>query len=85
MSKKIRERKIPAGWQVAQRYQAPSGRWLDKGTECRIRGARGRFRFVEYVQTATGVEWVWVRDKDSQYRAFRPERLTTIHTTTRMR
>lgn len=85
MSKKIRERKIPEGWQVLQRYQAPSGRWLDKGTELKIQGERGRFRFEEYVQNPSGAEWIWVRDKDRKCRAFRPERITTVHMTNRMR
>jgi hypothetical protein len=85
MPKKIRERNIPQGWTILERYQAPSGRWLERGTELKIRGERGRFRFVEYVQNANGAEWLYVRDRNQRYRAFRPERVTTVHMTTRMR
>lgn len=82
--RKKRERNIPPGWTVANRYQSQTGRWLDPGTELHIKNERGRFKFVEYVASPTA-EWVWVRDKDSKYRAFSPDRVSRVHVTGRMR
>lgn len=84
MRTKKRQRNIPHGWTVTNHYQAPTGRWLDPGSEVHIKGERGRFKFVEHVSTPT-TEWVWVRDKDRKHRAFIPSRISRVHVQQRMR
>lgn len=71
-----------ATWTVRTEYKAPSGRTLEPGTEVKIIGERGRFRFVKYVQTEDGTEWLdFVGGKGGHecFRAFRPDRIKTVH------
>ena len=68
----------PAGWRVSVEWTA-NGRHVEPGTELRIRGERGRFVFVRYVATDKAAEWIDVRDADGRWRAFRPERVKTVH------
>ena len=75
---------IDNGWTITTTVVAPSGRHLEPGTEIRISGQRGRFRFYRYVDTGTA-QWIDVFDKDRKCRSFRLDRVTTVHRTTRMR
>ena len=84
MARKKRVRTDQPGWTTTCRYQAPTGRWLEPGSEVHIKGERGRFKFVEHVVSPKS-EWVWVRDKDRKYRAFTPSRISRVHVQERMR
>lgn len=46
-----------AGWEIITEMQI-HGRNVVKGTELKIEGQRGRFRFVKYVKTEKGFEWI---------------------------
>ena len=82
--RKQKERTNPPGWTITTTYQSPTGRWMSPGMEAHISGERGRFKFVEHVQTPTA-EWVWFRDKDKKMRAFKPSRIGKVHVKARMR
>lgn len=84
MARRKKERINPAGWTITTKYQGPTGRWLEPGSEVHISGERGRFKFVEHVSTPTA-EWVWVTDKDRKSRAFVPSRISRVHVQGRMR
>lgn len=72
------------GWTITTTVTAPSGRRLEPGTEVRISGERGRFRFDRYVDTGTA-QWIDVIDRDRKRRSFRLDRVATVHRITRMR
>ena len=58
-----------------------NGRNVSKGTELKIRGERGRYRFVQYIVTPT-TEWldVWGGKKGAeQMRSFKLDRVKTVH------
>lgn len=63
----------------------PNRSTLTPGVEFRVKGQRGRFSFVSYVQTEAGKSWVWGYggDKDPRgrrrFRAFRAEDIRRIH------
>lgn len=76
-------RPMPAHWRVSDSVKV-NGRILRPGTEVRIRGERGRFRFERHVQS-TRTEWIDVRTPDGRFRAFDVARVKTVHTTKRMR
>ena len=70
-----------AHWNVVTELQI-NGRNVEPGTELKISRERGRFRFVKFVQTGTGVEWVdvWGGPKGAeQMRSFRIDRVKTVH------
>lgn len=73
----------PEGWTITTEATAPNGRHLEPGTECRISGERGRFRFMRAVTNADGVTWFdfWGgRNKhERQWRSFYPARIRTVH------
>jgi hypothetical protein len=87
MAKKKKE-SVPAppkpndGWTVLTEMQI-NGRYVTKGTELKIRGERGRFRFFQYVKTEKGVEWIDVlgalKGSASGFRSFAPDRVKTVH------
>lgn len=57
-----------------------NGRWLRPGTEFKVKGERGRMRFVRHVEYIGGnVSWVDCFDKNKQFRSFRKDRITRIH------
>lgn len=59
-----------------------NGRNVAKGTELKISHERGRFRFVQYVQTDKGAEWVdvWGGPKGAEcMRSFRLDRVKRVH------
>ena len=58
-----------------------NGRNVSEGTELKIRGARGRFRFIKHVKTETA-EWidVWGGPKGSEnWRSYPLDRVKTVH------
>ncbi len=68
------------GWVYLTEIQI-NGRNVSKGTELKVRGERGRFRFLEKVETGT-TEWlnVWGGPKGSEHlRSFRVEQVKTVH------
>lgn len=86
MSKKSKERvpNYPADWEVTHEAKV-NGRILTPGTEVKIRGERGRFRFVKAVRTPT-VYWLDFvggvshgRHQIKMWRSFAPERVKTVH------
>lgn len=76
-------RPLPAHWVVGDSVKV-NGRILTPGTEVRIRGERGRFRFERHVRSAA-TEWIDVRTPDGRFRAFDIARVKTVHVTKRMR
>jgi hypothetical protein len=75
-------------WQVSDTVRL-RGKVLTPGRELRIRGQRGRFRFVKAVHnTRTGAEWIDVFGGPKGYetlRSFRRDRVAAVHNTSRMR
>lgn len=55
-----------------------NGRHVTPGTELKIKGERGRFRFIRHVARPNGSQWVDVIG-DCGFRAFRPDRIRTVH------
>ncbi len=69
-----------AHWIISEEIQI-NGRNVVKGTELKISGERGRFRFVKHVNN-NGIEWVDVhggRKGAENMRSFRPDRIKTVH------
>lgn len=67
-------------WEVSYEMQI-NGRYVEPGTELKIAGARGRFRFIKHVLTSTA-EWidVWGGPKHAeQWRSFRTDRVKRVH------
>jgi len=67
-------------WEVTQEMQI-NGRYVEPGTELKIRGERGRFRFIKHVITSTA-EWidVWGGPKNAQqWRSFRTDKVQRVH------
>lgn len=68
-------------WQVKEEIQI-NGRNVSKGTELKVKGQRGRFRFIKYVLTEQGKEWVDVLGGpkgSEQWRSFLPSDIKTVH------
>jgi hypothetical protein len=82
--KKYHEPAIPGPithWNIVTELQI-NGRNVEPGTELKISKERGRFRFVKFVRTGAGVEWVdvWGGKKGAeQMRSFRIDRVKTVH------
>ncbi len=58
-----------------------NGRNVVKGTELKIKGARGRYRFIKHVKTETA-EWidVWGGPKGAEnWRSYPLEAVKTVH------
>jgi len=75
------DRVVETEWQY-------NGRHVEPGVELSVKGERGRFRFVAHVLTDKGEEWIDCYggpDNREAFRSFRPERITTVHRTTRSR
>jgi Na+-transporting NADH:ubiquinone oxidoreductase subunit NqrF len=59
-----------------------NGRNVTKGTELKISGERGRFRFVQFVKTDKEIEWidVWGGPKGAEtMRSFKLDRVKRVH------
>ena len=68
-------------WEILTEMQI-NGRHVIKGTELKISNERGRFRFIKYVKTQTGAEWVDVvgGPKGAEcWRSFSLDRVKTVH------
>lgn len=68
---------VPAHWTCADAVRL-RGREVRPGVALRIRGERGTFRFVRHVVTASGAEWLDVRDANGALRAFYVDRVKSI-------
>lgn len=67
-------------WEVQTELQI-NGRNVSRGTELKIRGQRGRFRFIKYVKTET-TDWVdvWGGPRHSEnWRSFRLADVVRVH------
>lgn len=67
-------------WEVSYEMQI-NGRHVEPGTELKIAGQRGRFRFIKHV-ASTASKWVdvWGGPKhQEQWRSFKPEQVKTVH------
>lgn len=70
-----------ADWQYTTEIQV-NGRNISPGTELKIVGERGRFRFIRLVNNGKGAEWidVWGGPKGAeQWRSFRTDRIKRVH------
>jgi hypothetical protein len=75
------ERTFPEHWRVSTETTI-NGRRVTPGTELSIRGVRGRFRFVQYVEVEGGRSWVDVIGGPANYklqRSFGVEQVKTVH------
>jgi hypothetical protein len=83
-AKKSQEPEAPrpnAKWTYETEIQI-NGRKVASGTELKITGERGRYRFIRLVKTDKDVEWVdvWGGPKGSeQWRSFRLDRVKRVH------
>lgn len=67
-------------WEISYEMQI-NGRYVEPGTELKIEGQRGRFRFMQHVLTATA-EWidVWGGPKGAEStRSFRTDKVKRVH------
>lgn len=70
-----------ANWEIVTEMQI-NGRYVKPGTELKIKGWSGRYRFVKYVKTEKGVEWVDVIASGKNGEVFRSctlEMVRTVH------
>lgn len=70
-----------AEWEVVTEMQI-NGRHVKPGTELKIKGWSGRYRFVKYVKTEKGKEWVdlWGGNKKAEcFRSCRLDMVKTVH------
>jgi hypothetical protein len=68
-------------WQIKTEMQI-NGRNVSKGTELKVKGQRGRFRFIKHVVTETGHEWIDAIGGPKgaeQWRSFHLEDVKTVH------
>lgn len=71
-----------ANWIRTHEYLSVTGRWLKPGVEFAVKGSRGRFRFIEHVETPDGKQWISAvgGTKGVQmHRAFRPEVVRRVY------
>lgn len=70
-----------SGWEYTTELQI-NGRNVAPGTELKITGERGRFRFMRVVRTPEGKEWldVWGGPKGAeQWRSFKIDKVKRVH------
>ena len=80
MKQKIKTPRLDANWDISEEMTI-NGRKVFPGTELKISGVRGRFRFIKHVNTGEA-EWidVWGGTKGSEnWRSFRVDRVQTVH------
>jgi hypothetical protein len=68
-------------WEYKTEIQI-NGRNVSAGTELKIIGERGRFRFIRFVKSGSGAEWidVWGGPKGAdQWRSFKLDRVKRVH------
>jgi hypothetical protein len=94
MGKRKKQRKTPEerfaemhpDWVVTEEIQI-NGRWVSQGTELSISDERGRFKFLQHVQTPTA-EWIDVIGGPTgtrMFRSFRSERVRRVHWKNKLR
>jgi len=69
------------GWVYATEMQI-NGRNVSPGTELKISGQRGRYRFVKHVRTEKDIEWldVWGGPKGAEcLRSFTLDKVKRVH------
>lgn len=79
--KKSTTPRLDDAWEIKTEIQI-NGRNVYPGTELKIAGERGRFRFIKFVTTDKGSSWidVWGGPKGSEnWRSFRLEQVKTVH------
>jgi len=77
----------PLNWVITTEISI-NGRNVSPGTELSIKGERGRFRFMQHVVNANGVEWIDVVGGRKNYdlqRSFKIDRVKTVHRIARTR
>lgn len=70
-----------AEWEYKTEIQV-HGRNITPGTELKIIGERGRYRFIRFVKNTNGAEWidVWGGPKGAeQWRSFKLDRIKRVH------
>lgn len=78
MTRKYARPTVPASWHVAEVARV-RGQVLTPGRGVRVSRERGTFAFLRHVtNTATGTEWIDVRDANGAMRAFRTDRVTRV-------
>jgi len=78
--KAVKEDNPSADWEITYEMQI-NGRNVEPGTELKIEGERGRFRFIKHVVSGDA-EWVdvWGGPKHAQqWRSFRVDRVKRVH------
>ena len=78
--KRVKEDNPSADWELTYELQI-NGRKVEPGTELKIKGERGRFRFIKHVVTPTA-EWidVWGGPRHAQqWRSFRVDKVVRVH------
>lgn len=78
---KLSEDRPNKDWEYITEMQI-NGRNVTKGTELKISRERGRFRFINYVKTDKGCEWitVWGGPKGAEnFRSFPLSKVKTVH------
>ena len=83
LSKKARQSRLDREWERSTEFKAQTGRILSPGVEFSVRGERGRFRFVEYVDNgyASWISAVGGTKGVAMMRAFAPDRVKRVHRT----
>lgn len=79
-------RSLHPDWVISDKIQI-NGRYVTPGTELSISGERGRYRFIQHVQTSTA-EWIDVIGGPANYKAmrsFRPDRVRRVHWKNKLR
>lgn len=77
----------PLNWTITTEISI-NGRIVSPGTELSIKGERGRFRFIQHVVNANGVEWIDVvggKKNYDMFRSFKLDRVKTVHRIARTR
>ena len=91
--KPSKPRPYPDSWTVEERWQVETGRWLEPGTEAKIVGEPGRFRFIKAVTVTRedGTTSIWLdfmedqKDGRKAFRSFSPERVKRVHRIKKLR
>ena len=91
MVRRIRRRRKPVftppeSWVIETTYRLGT-RTLEPGTEVKITGESGRFRFVRAVTTPTShwLQFIGGTKKHETFRFFYPSRVKTVHRIKRTR
>ncbi len=74
---------MAAEWTITEEFKLPGRPQLVPGREFSVWGFRGRLVFHRAVTTDSGAMWLEAWDEDDRCRAITPDRVRTIHRTTR--